>query len=296
MFSFPPSAALAAGERGNTGSLPWRVYRVGGVAFLAGGALEVVAWPVRIRVSPFLPLSVVDLGFAGVECAAFCASRSADLGCGWSLCAVGEATLLAARAGDLVLPSYRRRIGVVPDGDAGQVRWCVGDLRSSFGAPSWIMASAAVRECGPKVGDLATSLEVVRRWPQIRGGRSLGCVPGQWSSSDFISSSFELVFTVARHRRRARSFSVPLEVDEGGFQQCCHLYPLCLSSTCMCLCNEWVKIHNDAGLSVEVAKGGAGGIARSSAGFIGAWSKPYPGITDPMIAEALSLRDRKSVV
>ena len=128
MFSFPPSAALAAGERGNTGSLPRCVHRVGGVVFLAGGALEVVASPVRIRLPPLLPLSVVVLWFAGVERVAFCAPRSVDLGCGWSLRAVGEATVLIARRGDLVLPPCRRRIVVVPDGDAGQVRWCAGDL------------------------------------------------------------------------------------------------------------------------------------------------------------------------
>jgi hypothetical protein len=38
-------------------------------------------------------------------------------------------------------------------------------------------------------------------------------------------------------------------------------------------------------------KGGAGGVARSRSTFIGAWSKPYEGITNPLIAEALVVRD-----
>jgi hypothetical protein len=38
-------------------------------------------------------------------------------------------------------------------------------------------------------------------------------------------------------------------------------------------------------------KGGEGGIARSPAGFVAAWCKPYNGVTDPLIAETLALRD-----
>jgi hypothetical protein len=53
----------------------------------------------------------------------------------------------------------------------------------------------------------------------------------------------------------------------------------------------WVKINTDAGIAFDALKAGAGGIARNTSGFIGAWSKPYPGVTDPMIAEALALRD-----
>jgi hypothetical protein len=53
----------------------------------------------------------------------------------------------------------------------------------------------------------------------------------------------------------------------------------------------WVKINTDAGISMEERKGGAGGIARSPAGFVAAWCKPYDGVTDPLIAETLALRD-----
>jgi hypothetical protein len=55
--------------------------------------------------------------------------------------------------------------------------------------------------------------------------------------------------------------------------------------------DDWMKINTDAGISLDARKGGAGGIARSPTGFVGAWSKPYPGITDPLIAEAMSLRE-----
>jgi ribonuclease HI len=55
--------------------------------------------------------------------------------------------------------------------------------------------------------------------------------------------------------------------------------------------DDLVKINTDGGLSTAVRKGGAGGIARSRTGYLGAWSKPYEGITDPLIAETLALRD-----
>jgi hypothetical protein len=55
--------------------------------------------------------------------------------------------------------------------------------------------------------------------------------------------------------------------------------------------DDCVKINTDACISFDAFKGGAGGVARFPNGFIGAWSKPYPGVTDPMIAEAISLRD-----
>ena len=52
-----------------------------------------------------------------------------------------------------------------------------------------------------------------------------------------------------------------------------------------------VKINTDAGTDSSLEKGGAGGVARSSSGFLGAWCKPHAGVTDPLVAEALSLRD-----
>lgn len=54
---------------------------------------------------------------------------------------------------------------------------------------------------------------------------------------------------------------------------------------------DWVKINTDAGTSTDSNKGGAGGVARSPTAFLAAWSRPYPGITDPLVAEALALRD-----
>jgi hypothetical protein len=42
---------------------------------------------------------------------------------------------------------------------------------------------------------------------------------------------------------------------------------------------------------MEERKGGAGGIARSPAGFVAAWCKPYDGVTDLLIAETLAIRD-----
>jgi hypothetical protein len=52
-----------------------------------------------------------------------------------------------------------------------------------------------------------------------------------------------------------------------------------------------IKINTDAGLAFEERKGGAGGVVRDLTGFIAAWSKPLPGITDPMIVEAMALRE-----
>jgi hypothetical protein len=52
-----------------------------------------------------------------------------------------------------------------------------------------------------------------------------------------------------------------------------------------------IKINTDGGLSLEARKGGAGGVARTTTAFLGAWSKPYEGVTDPLIAEALAMRD-----
>ena len=52
-----------------------------------------------------------------------------------------------------------------------------------------------------------------------------------------------------------------------------------------------VKINTDAAIDSDHHKGGAGGVARSSSGLVGAWCKPHGGVTDPSIAEALALRD-----
>jgi hypothetical protein len=42
----------------------------------------------------------------------------------------------------------------------------------------------------------------------------------------------------------------------------------------------WVKINTDASICSDSAMGGAGGIARTHLAFVGAWSKPFPGVTD----------------
>jgi ribonuclease HI len=54
---------------------------------------------------------------------------------------------------------------------------------------------------------------------------------------------------------------------------------------------DYVKINTDGGLALEARQGGAGGVARSSSTYLGAWSKPLLGITDPLIAEAMALRE-----
>ena len=52
-----------------------------------------------------------------------------------------------------------------------------------------------------------------------------------------------------------------------------------------------VKITMDGALNIADGRGGAGGVARSSSALLGAWCKPYLGISDPLIMEGLSLRD-----
>jgi hypothetical protein len=54
---------------------------------------------------------------------------------------------------------------------------------------------------------------------------------------------------------------------------------------------DYVKINTDASISMYALNSGAGGVIRSSTGFIGAWSKPHMVVIDPMIVEVLSLRD-----
>jgi ribonuclease HI len=53
----------------------------------------------------------------------------------------------------------------------------------------------------------------------------------------------------------------------------------------------WIKVNTDAGVALDARKCGAGGVARTASGFVGAWSKPQEGVTDPLVAEALALRE-----
>lgn len=53
----------------------------------------------------------------------------------------------------------------------------------------------------------------------------------------------------------------------------------------------WIKINTDGSIAMEARRGGVGGVARSSSALKAAWCKPYTGITDPIVAEALALRD-----
>jgi hypothetical protein len=52
-----------------------------------------------------------------------------------------------------------------------------------------------------------------------------------------------------------------------------------------------VKINTYGAINVAEAKGEARGVARSVHRLLGVWSKPLPGITDPLIAECMALRD-----
>ena len=53
----------------------------------------------------------------------------------------------------------------------------------------------------------------------------------------------------------------------------------------------WIKINTDGSIAMDARRGGIGGVARSRPSFLAAWCKPYPGITDQLIAEALAIRD-----
>ena len=55
--------------------------------------------------------------------------------------------------------------------------------------------------------------------------------------------------------------------------------------------NDVIKINTDAGLSVEASACGLGGVARTSDSFLDAWGKPLQGVTAPLVAEALALRE-----
>ncbi|KAE8800044.1 Casein kinase I-2-like protein [Hordeum vulgare] len=54
---------------------------------------------------------------------------------------------------------------------------------------------------------------------------------------------------------------------------------------------DQVKINIDATTLQDEGKSKAGGVARAPTTFLGAWCKLHPGVTDPMIAEALAVRD-----
>ena len=53
----------------------------------------------------------------------------------------------------------------------------------------------------------------------------------------------------------------------------------------------WIKINTDGAINAEEHKGGGGGVARSHLSFLGAWSKPMMGVTDPLTAEVQAFRD-----
>ena len=55
--------------------------------------------------------------------------------------------------------------------------------------------------------------------------------------------------------------------------------------------DEFIKINTDGDINSDAGMAGAGGVARSTTSFLGAWSKPHPGVTDHVIAEAESVRD-----
>ncbi|KAI4970766.1 hypothetical protein ZWY2020_001680 [Hordeum vulgare] len=54
---------------------------------------------------------------------------------------------------------------------------------------------------------------------------------------------------------------------------------------------DQMKINTDAAVRFVEDKSGARGVARSQTALMGSWCKPHLGVTDPMIAEALALRD-----
>ena len=53
----------------------------------------------------------------------------------------------------------------------------------------------------------------------------------------------------------------------------------------------WITINTDGSVFTDSSTGGADGVARSHLEFLGAWSKPLPGVSDPFVAELLALRE-----
>ncbi|KAE8767807.1 Alanyl-tRNA synthetase [Hordeum vulgare] len=52
-----------------------------------------------------------------------------------------------------------------------------------------------------------------------------------------------------------------------------------------------IKINTDGSIASQYSRGGGGGVARSQQAFIAAWCKPFDGVIDPLVAEALALRE-----
>lgn len=52
-----------------------------------------------------------------------------------------------------------------------------------------------------------------------------------------------------------------------------------------------IKINIDGNVAMEARRGGVGGVASSHSTFKAAWCKPYQGIPDSLISEALALQD-----
>ena len=55
--------------------------------------------------------------------------------------------------------------------------------------------------------------------------------------------------------------------------------------------DPYIKINTDAAVHLDDGNAGLGGVARSSSGFKGAWCKPSSGVTDPLIAGAVALKE-----
>lgn len=55
--------------------------------------------------------------------------------------------------------------------------------------------------------------------------------------------------------------------------------------------DECIKINTDAGISMEARRCGLGGVVKSPDAFVAAWCKPVQGVTDPLVPEALALRE-----
>lgn len=139
-------------------------------------------------------------------------------------------------------------------------RWLFCGVRSG-GLRREAEAAAAAGARGVKDEDLATSGEVVWRWPQFWGGACSGASPGRCCFFGVESSFSELEVVVARQRLRARSFSAlwvtdagdwslrrprrrragvlgVLEVEDDVLQQRCSLYPLFVDlAACILICS-----------------------------------------------------------